>query len=100
MPELETTQQPPFVPGPWDAGVAGKKIAWGLGKLGVSVSMAPSLAPVASQAIEKISSITTPYGISIHIDQPVFEKALPFLIFAALAAGLDYAKVKTKSPWL
>lgn len=93
-------EKPVFVPGPWDPAVAAKKVAWGLGKLGLSTSMAPALAPMATQAIQKISAITQPYGLTIVIDQSLFEKALPFLIFAALAVGLDFAKMKTKLPWL
>jgi len=106
--EPPTTIQPatsnpdgaPFVPGPWDATVAGKKIAWGLAQFHVAVLMAPTLAPRLADLIDKISGYTEPYGVSLSVDQAVFEKALPTLIFIVLVTLHDYAKIKTKLPWL
>lgn len=89
-----------FIPGPWDAGVAAKKVAWGLGKLGISIKAAPELVPAIDAFIKKVSLITQPYGLTLIIDPILLEKALPFFIFAALAAGLDYTKMKTKVSWL
>lgn len=79
---------------------AAKKFGYALTFWETAQKMGVTVAPVATQVIEKISSITAKYGITIHIDQPVFEGALPIFIFAFLLLGHDYAKVRTQSKWL
>lgn len=82
-------------PTTYSGSVAAKKVAWAIGKMGASASLGPTIAPKATAFIEKLSSILQPYGITIHIEQDLFAKALPFLIFAGLVALHDYAKVRT-----
>jgi hypothetical protein len=91
---------PPFVPGDWKTSVAAKQIAWMLAAWKAAVAAGVTMAPVLSTAIDKLSDQLEPYGLTISIDQPVFAKFIPVLLFAAMIVAHDYAKWKTQSKWL
>lgn len=91
---------PVFTPGPWKTSVAGKRLVWMLACWKTAVASGVGVAPLATTIIEKISTTTEPFGITLHINQPVFESMLPIVIFALLITGHDYAKFKTDAKWL
>ena len=57
-------------------------------------------APGATAAIEKLSGYTGTYGVTLHVNPPVFEAMLPVFFFGLLFMGHDLAKLKTGKSWL
>lgn len=78
----------------WELGAAGKKVGWAMVAWKSAVASGVAVAPLAVAVIEKVSGITQPYGITIHINNPVFEATLPIFLFAGLVSAHDYAKLK------
>lgn len=84
----------------YDAMVALKKVGWAMASWKAAVASGVAVAPAAVAVIDQISSIISPYGITIRVDLPIFEGALPIIIFAGLVTAHDYAKVRTGAKWL
>lgn len=95
-----TETLPPVIPATpdiedsWSYGVAGKKIAYTIAKWKASVAGGVALGPVFYSLVEQINGMTSQFGVSIHVVEPVFEKMLPVLLFSGLIALHDFAKVK------
>jgi len=71
-----------------------KKLGWNLAFWETALKLGPALSPAAVAMIEKISNYTSSYGITLHIDKPVFDGMLPVFILVSLISGHDFAKVK------
>lgn len=85
-----TTPTPPSPDNSWAASVAGKKVAWGVGK----VVAALIASPMAAHTIQSVSASLQPYGVTLIIDPAILSKTLPPIIFAGLVLLHDYLKVK------
>lgn len=88
------TEPLPETPIEYSPYFAVKKVVWSLASWKVAIPVGIAMAPTATATIEKISALTAQFGITLHIDKPVFEGMLPVIIFAGIISAHDYAKVK------
>lgn len=78
----------------WDISELGKKIAYTLAKWKAAMASGIGISPFISQIVEHLNADIQPWGITVHVNVPVFEKILPVLIFSGLITGHDYLKAK------
>lgn len=91
---------PVGVPPAYDPRVAGKKIAWAAAKYTLARGITPTVLPAVVAVFDKVASALKPVGIGLTVDRPVFEAALPMMVFAALVCAHDAIKVKTGTTWM
>lgn len=79
----------------WDLKTAGKGLFWSLASWKAAVPTGVAMSPAATAVIEKISHVTSGFGITLHIDKPVFDSMLPVVVFAGIIMAHNFVKYKT-----